>query len=319
MACPAPAGPRPVSCSIWAAMSVRPPKPPFQLTTNRHPGQSWPRMATKRQQALGAYLAFLTANPVFSLDDLAKVAGGRDPRARARERVKYYAETGRVRRLARELYAAVPAGAQADNYAPDAFLVAAALRADAVFSHHSALELLGAAHSDWSVCTAYTAGTPTSVRWGLHTARLLAAPASALGTKWSTLGVRSVQRAGRTLRVTGPERTLVEGFRQLRWVGGLEELAESAGGFASLDLKVLREVLAAYDKRSLWAAVGWFLERHAKAFYVTPGVLEEFEKHRPKARHYLPRGKRGGVFVPRWNLMLPPSLVAEGGAGEPLA
>lgn len=276
-------------------------------------------MATKRQHALGVYLAFLTANPVFSLDDLAKVAGGRDPRARARERVKYYAETGRVRRLARELYAAVPAGAQADSYAPDAFLVAAALRADAVFSYHSALELLGAAHSDWNVCTAYTAGTPTSVRWGSHTARLLAAPASALGTKWSTLGVRSVQRAGRTLRVTGPERTLVEGFRQLRWIGGLEELAESAGGFASLDLMVLRDVLAAYDKRSLWAAVGWFLERHAKAFYVTPGVLEEFEKHRPKARHYLPRGMRGGAFVPRWNLMLPPSLVAQGGAGEPLA
>ena len=299
--------------------SSRPPKPTLQLTPNRHPGQSWPRMATKRQRALGAYQGFLNASPGFSLDDLAWVAGGQAPRARARERVKYYVETGRVRRLARELYAAVPAGAKAVSFAPDAFLVAAALRADAVFSHHSALELLGAAHSDWNVCTAYTAGTPASVRWGSHTARLLAAPTIALGAKWSTLGVRSVQRAGRTLRVTGPERTLVEGFRQLRWVGGLAELSESAGGIASLDLKVLREVLTAYDKRSLWAAAGWFLERRAKAFYVTPGVLEEFEKHRPKARHYLPRGMRGGVFVPRWNLMLPPSLAAEGGAGEPLA
>lgn len=276
-------------------------------------------MATKRQRALGAYQAFLTANPVFSLEGLARVAGGRDPRARARERVKYYAETGRVRRLARELYAEVPAGAKADSFAPDPILVAAALRDDAVFSHHSALELLGAAHSDWNVCTAYTAGTPSSVRWGSHTARLLAAPTRALSERWSTLGVRSVQRSGRTLRVTGPERTLVEGFRQLRWVGGLAELSESAGGFASLDLKVLREVLTAYDKRSLWAAAGWFLERHAKAFYVTPEVLAEFERHRPKAKHYLPRGMRGGVLATRWNLILPPSLAAESAAGEPLA
>ena len=311
--------PGPGRLGFFGGGSFSSPVTAFQLTTNRNPGQSWPRMATKRQQALGAYLAFLTANPVFSLEDLAKVAGGRDPRARARERVKYYVETGRVRRLARELYAAVPAGAKAGSFAPDPFLVGAALRADAVFSHHSALELLGAAHSDWNVCTAYTAGTPASVRWGSHTARLLAAPTLALGEKWNTLGERSVQRAGRTLRVTGTERTLVEGFRQLRWAGGLAELSESAGGFASLDLKILRDVLTAYDKRSLWAATGWFLERHAKAFYVTPGALEEFEKHRPKARHYLPRGARGGVFVPRWNLMLPPTLAAEGGAGEPLA
>ncbi len=275
-------------------------------------------MATERQLALGAYRAFLTANPVFSLEDLAKVAGGRNARARARERAKYYAETGRVRRLARELYAAVPAGAKADSFSPDPFLVAAALRPDALFSHHSALELLGAAHSDWNVCTAYTAGTPSSVRWGSHTARLLAAPTRALGERWGTLGVRTVQRAGRTLRVTGPERTLVEGFRQLRWVGGLAELVESAGGFASLDLELLRQVLTAYDKRSLWAAAGWFLERHTQAFYVTPAVLDEFEKYRPKAKHYLPRGMRGGVFATRWNLILPSSLVVESAAGEPL-
>jgi len=275
-------------------------------------------MKTERQQALGAYQAFLNAHAVFKLEDLEAVAGGRDPRQRARERVKYYVETGRVRRLARELYAVVPAGTRPETFAPDPFLVGAALRADAVFSHHSALELLGAAHSDWNVCTAYTGERPASVRWGSHTARMLAAPARALGDRWRSLGVRDVLRLGKTLRTTGPERTLVEGFRQPRWVGGLAELVESAGGFASLDLDLLRKLLTAYDQRSLWAAVGWFLERHAKAFYATPSVLEEFAKHRPKAKQYLPRGMRGGVFVPRWNLMLPPQLVRGSGADEPV-
>lgn len=46
-----------------------------------------------------------------------------------------------------------------------------------------------------------------------------------------SLGVDSVDHAGVTLRVTGPERTLVDAFRTPRWSGGMEELVESAAGF----------------------------------------------------------------------------------------
>lgn len=275
-------------------------------------------MKTERQQVLQAYQAFLNDHPVFKLDELAAVAGGKAPRRTARERVKYYVETGRLRRLSRELYAVVPPGTKRDAFAPDPFLVAAALRTDAVFSHHSALELLGAGHSDWNVCTAFTSERPVVLRWASHTLRLLPAPVQALGGSWRSLGVRVVQYRGRNLRVTGPERTLVEGFRRPQWAGGLSELVESAAGFASLDLKLLRKVLLAYDQRSLWAAAGWFLERNARAFYVGEAMLEEFATHRPKSKHYLPRGMRGGMFVSRWNLMLPPELVRGGGGHEPV-
>jgi predicted transcriptional regulator of viral defense system len=272
-------------------------------------------MKTERQQAQQLYQTFLRDHPVFKLDDLAAVAGGKEPGKTARERVKYYVGTGRLRRLARQLYAVVPQGSKPDAFAPDALLVAAALRGDAVFSHHTALELLGAGHSDWNVCTAFTAERATTVRWASQTVKMLSAPVRALGDAWRTLGVRDVAYNGRTLRVTGPERTLVEGFGQPRWIGGLPELVESAGGFASLDLAVLRQVLAAYDQRSLWAAVGWFLERYARSFYVTDELLEEFAKHRPRSKQYLLRSVRGGVYASRWNLILPPELV-RGGEGD---
>jgi predicted transcriptional regulator of viral defense system len=275
-------------------------------------------MKTKRQRVLQAYLAFLNQHPVFTLDDLTAVAGGKEPRQTARERVKYYVETGRLRRLARELYAVVPQGTKRELFQPDPFLVASALRDDAVFSHHSALELLGAGHSDWNVCTAFTGGRPASLRWGTYTLRLLRAPVHTLGEAWTSLGVREVAYRGFALRTTGPERTLIEGFRQPQWVGGLAELVESAGGFASLNPKLLRKVLEAYDQRSLWAAAGWFLERHAREFHVGEAELESFAKHRPKSKHYLPRGMRGGAFVARWNLMLPPELVRKGRGHEPL-
>ena len=269
-------------------------------------------MVSERQQTQQAYQAFLNEHEVFTLDDLMRVAGGKDPKRTARERVKYYVGTGRLLNLSRELYAVVPPSVDRDKFVPDSFLVARALRKDAVFSHHSALQLLGAGHSDWSVCTAFSSARPTVLRWTSRSVQMLRSPIEALGEAWQTIGVRQVAYRGLSLRVTGPERTLVEGFRQPKWVGGLSELVESSAGFASLSLELLRSVLTAYDQRSLWAAVGWFLERHARAFHVSESELESFAAHRPKSKHYMPRGMRGGTLVSRWNLVLPQEVVKVG-------
>ncbi|MBI5710728.1 MAG: hypothetical protein HZC42_10560 [Candidatus Eisenbacteria bacterium] len=269
-------------------------------------------MTTQRQVTQRSYRDFLNRAAVFSLGDLAEVTGGANTHARARERVKYYLATGRVRRIARELYAVVPPGADPRRFQPDPFLVAATLRADAVFSHHGALELLGAAHSDWNVCTAYTGRSRSTLRLGTTTLRLLHPPGALAPRDWSRLAVREAHHLGRTLRVTSPERTLVEGFRQPQLAGGLPELVESASGFASLDVPLLARVLEAYDQRSLWAATGWFLERFARTFHVTEAQLARFESHRPRSPQYLPRRMRGGVFLPRWNLVLPAPVVRGG-------
>ncbi len=61
--------------------------------------------------------------------------------------------------------------------------------------------------------------------------------------QWVRLG--EVNRPG----ITGPERTLVEGFRRPGLVGGLEELVVPAAGFATLDLEQLEEVLRRYGVR----------------------------------------------------------------------
>ena len=53
--------------------------------------------------------------------------------------------------------------------------------------------------------------------------------------KQEHFGTRRVARDDRMVIVTGPERTLVEGFRHLDRVGDLEELVMSASGSAVLD------------------------------------------------------------------------------------
>jgi len=187
---------------------------------------------------------FLETRRVFSLRDaVAALSPGQ--RKGTLDRLQYFAKQGRVKSVAYGVYASVPAGVDARRFQPDRYLVAAALRPDGVISHHAALELLGAAHSDWSACTVLTRRRRRPVALDGVTIQFLTPPAMLARRHRENLGVRPVDRLGQTLRVTGPERTLVDGFWQPGLVGGLSELVESAAGFGILDLDLLREVLKA--------------------------------------------------------------------------
>ena len=259
---------------------------------------------------------FLATHPVFSLNEAAQALEPPGGKAGTVERLKYHLERGRLRLVARETYAVVPARVSADRFQPDPFLVAITIRPDGVFSHHSALELLGAAHSVWRQCTLYTERRRSP--WSLDgvSVRFLEHPKAMRSKHDRELGTRKVERQGRLLCVTGSERTLVEGFRRPDLVGGLEELVLSAGGFPTLDLDLLEEVLDRYQAKSLWAALGWFLERHAQAFHVPEKYLSRLERHRPCSAQYLLRDHRGGVLASRWNLILPRELTRTGEPDE---
>lgn len=270
-------------------------------------------MSEKRQVSIQS---FFESHPVFTLDQACEVlrpAAAASDVATVRARLKYHLKTGRVRSVARGVYVVVPRGATAESSVPDPFLVALAARADAIFSHHSALELLGTAHSAWSVCTAFTASRRVTLHLRGATVRIFPHPTALARSAKIDLGTQRVEWRARLLRVTGPERSLVEGFRQPDLVGGVTELVSSAAGFPTLDIDLLATLLECYSLRRLWAAVGWFLEVHAHAFGVNSAVLERFEQHRPKAPIYLARGARGGAMVARWNLVLPPDV----GRGDP--
>jgi predicted transcriptional regulator of viral defense system len=253
---------------------------------------------------------FLAENPVFSLEEATAALAPPGGRSGTVERLKHYLETGRLERVTREIYAVVPRGTAAGELQPDPFLVAAAARPDGIFSHHSALELLGAAHSARRGSTLWSGGRNREVRVGSGRVLFLPHPTALRLTGQERLGTRTVEWRGKLLETTGPERTLVEGFRRPALAGGFEELVESAAGFSTLDLDLLERVLAAYDTRYLWAAAGWFLELHRRTFHVQSDVLRRFESKRPAAKHYLLRDARGGTLVGKWNLILPDVLTS---------
>lgn len=251
---------------------------------------------------------FFARHPVFTLRQAVADLSPKGERSRIRDRLRYHVEQGGLRLLERELYAVVPRVAEALSLFVDAFLAAAAVRPGGIFAHHAALELLGVAHSMWRRVTLFTASRRRPLDVGGVAIRFLAHPKPLRDGGDVQLGTRTVEHMGEVLRITGPERSLVEGFRNLAEVGGPEELVVSAAGFPVLDLDLLVTVLDRYRMSSLWSATGWFLERHQRTFHVDDTVLTRFERHRPRSRQYMVRGSRGGALHARWNLIVPTAL-----------
>lgn len=243
----------------------------------------------------------------------AEAHGERRPSTALAKRLKYLQSEKRIVSLERGLYATVRPGDAAEALAPDSYLVGAVARPDGVFAYHSALSLLGAGHSDWSVVTLLSDSRRRPLVLRGARVEVLPLPKSLARQAKTEVGVRTVHYLARTLRVTGPERTLVDGFRRLDMVGGLEELVTSAAGFPYLDLEMLEAVLSAYRLHNLYAGVGWFLEAYQEHFFVPDDYLGRMEKRRPAVPQYLPRRGRaevgGGRMVSRWNLILPETVV----------
>lgn len=283
------------------------------LTFRDYTGNTTPHMGSIHKVKTVDYFA---THPVFSLDDAAEALAPPRGRAGTTERLKHHLETGRLKLVERGLYAVVSAGISAERFRPDPFLVAQAARPDGIFSHHSALELLGVAHSTWNQCTLYTTRRRKPLAMEAATVQFLDHPDPFRSEPHRHVGVRKIERRGTMLQATGPERTLVEGFRRPALAGGLEELVHSASAFPTLDLDLLDAILRRYRIANLWAATGWFLERFRRSFSTPESFLSRIERNRPRSPQYLERGRRGGTLAARWNLILPDVLVRPGAADE---
>lgn len=266
-------------------------------------------MATNRKVNVDVE-SFVRAHDVFSLDEATAALAHPRGKDGVRNSLRYYLRLGRLKSVARGVYASIPPTADSTTFQPDRYLVAAKARTDAVFSYHAAFELLGAAHSDWNVCTVFTATRRRPVTLGSVRVVFMPHPPPLADAAKTLLGTRQVTRGTTPLAVTGPERTLLDGLRRPDLAGGPLELIESASGFGVLDLRLVKELLGLYDERLLWAAAGWFLERHRKRFFVSDDYLSGLERHRPKSPQYLLRSQRGGTMMKRWNLILPANVVA---------
>ena len=248
---------------------------------------------------------FLATTPVFTLDDFARYHG-KSSLSDASNLLKYYRKTGRIINVARKIYATVPYGSNANTFQPDVYLVANAAREDAVFCNHSAIELLGASHSVWNMCTVFTGRKRNSIDLENVSIKFLLTPVALKNDH--SIGTETTYRMNTALTVTGRERTLVEGFRKPLLSGGLEEHLESVSGFGALDLTLLKTILEKYNQKKLWASVGWFLCNYRERFGVSEDLIKKLEIHKPSSPQYLSIHQQQGLLDSRWNLIIPQNM-----------
>lgn len=275
--------------------------------------------------------AFFGTHAVFTAEEFgaflaarsgkrAEGAGG--VRLAARQTLlRHHEGRGRIRRVRRGLYAAVPFGVADPEAAPvDAFLVASRLTDDAVLAYHTALAFHGVAHSvreERVVLSAHRAARPLRFQGVTYRAAL---PPSALPPGEAlSLGVETAERQGLTLRVTGMERTLVDALDRPALSGGWEEVWLSLTGLETyLDTELVLRYTLALGEATVAAKVGCYLESGRERLGVPGRVLDELRARVPRHPHYAERGRRAGArLVPGWNLLVPAHLGGGAAGGEP--
>lgn len=251
---------------------------------------------------------FFRKHPVFTGDELARhLATCGEVGRRAQEALlAYHQKTGRVLRVRRGLYAVVAAGADADSFPVDPFLVAAKLTADAVLSHHTALEFHGRAYSVREEFT-YSATRPLSpLTFRSHVFRGTRFPQALLRAGKQHIGVETAERAGMELLVANLERTLVDVLDRPELSGSWEEIWRSLESVEFFDLDKVLEYALLLGNATTGAKVGFFLDQHRSPLMVEESHLKALHDLQPLQPHYMDRARRKpGRLVSEWNLVVP--------------
>ena len=258
--------------------------------------------------ALTSSEAFFQTHPVFTHEEYAESRAGTSPRT-VDSLLRKHVASGRIVRVRRGLYGAMPSGAR--SVAVDPFLVASKAAPDAAVSHHAALQFHGCTYSVWSQITFLTRHAARPFRFGpveyvpLRPARVTSVPEQ-------LAGVEVVASAGGQVRVCTCERAMVDVLHTPALGGGWEELWRSLEMVAFFNLDAVIAHALALDSATTVARVGFFLDQHRERLFVEDGHLERLAAHAPKQPRYLDAHRAPGRLVHPWNLIVPEQVLRRG-------
>lgn len=268
---------------------------------------------------MAVFEEFLQNHPVFTVEEFDALQRARGSKSSATRKTILARQEGRGRvvRVRRGLYAAVPVGVTPENAPVDPYLVASRLASDAVLGYHTAAEFHGKAYSVFCEVQYLTSlpARPFSFRTLRFRPVRVAKAVRAQGAE--RYGVEVHRRNGLEVAVTSVERTAVDLLDRLDLSGGFEEAWRFLEGAGYLDLDLVVSYVELLRNATTAAKVGYCLEELRDTLAVAPAALERLERLRPRSPQYIRRGRRTPQrFSPRWNLVVPAS-VAERAWEEP--
>lgn len=255
---------------------------------------------------------FLARHAVFTVDELDQFLSDRgsgNPSTR-NSLLAYHCGQGRILRVRRGLYAAVPWGMDPASVAVDPYLVAVKMTKDAVLAYHTALEFHGRAYSThWRLVYVSTSKS-LPLTFQSHEFRGVPVPPPLLEKGEEMFGVTCHNRSGVELRVTSHERTLVDALDRPDLTGSWEEIWRSLESVEFFDLDQVIAYACLLENATTAAKVGFFLEQHREPLMVQETHLDALRKISPEQPHYLVRGRRKNCqWVKGWNLMIPAEIL----------
>lgn len=250
--------------------------------------------------------AFFAANSVFTRKEFADAMKHSSAPATVASLLGHHLRAGHIKRVSREVFSTVPAHIPAERWVFDRFTAASKLREDGVLGYHSALELHGIAHAEFSEVQVISVGRPGSLGLPTGPCRFLR-PAMAL-VRQGKLNFQTVtmDRQGVIIRLTDVERTVVDVLRRPEISGGADEVIQSLDLIQYLDPGKVVDYVDLLRNRTLAAILGWWLERRRAVIEFPEKLQSRLRALLPRSKHYCLGAKRGdAVLIERWRVLLP--------------
>ncbi len=236
---------------------------------------------------------YISTHHVFSTGELLSAC---DSPASAKQQLWLAAKSGKVEKVRRGVYASFFGRFQGSI--PDPFEVASACDRSAVVCYHSALAVLGVAHSAGFQCDflSHAVKSPFAYRGVNYVPHAPRADAA-------TTAVRAGD--GPRIPCTSKEQTIIDCMDKPWLAGGAEEVVRSLTLFAYVDLAALAAMLDGRGAPSR-ARVGWLLESMCDAWHVDGGALEALRASLGEGPYRFGRPRTGSSgWSPSWKLLLP--------------
>lgn len=232
--------------------------------------------------------------------------------------LRHHVAAGRILRVRRDLYATVPPGAEAAKFQPDGFLVAGYASPSAVISHHSALELHGlayAAHPGRVIAT--TTEAARSFEFRGREFRFVRPPRSLLRAASRHIdsderppdAPLTVSRAGLLLRVSTPERTVVDVLDRPDLGDGLSATWEALGSLGAVRADRIVAYVERLGHRSTAGLVGLLLSRLPREAGIAPEILDRLRELSPRRPVHV-GARENALLAAPWNVIVPAELLA---------
>lgn len=248
---------------------------------------------------------FFSAHPVFRREEYARAVGRHPEDKVVSAMLTQHLKAGNIRRVARNVYAAVPPHGDPATWTVDRFLAASRLKADAVIAYHSALELHGCAYTDSPDVQAVSSEEPTLFEAADFACRFLKHPKGFVAARDITV----VDRVGLPVRVTTLERTIVDLFDRIDLAGGAEELINSLVLVERVKPEPLLTQARGLQNAGAIAALGWWLESAQQRLGIPDAFLARLRALKPKHPRYVLGARSGDAkSVSAWNILLPRSV-----------